>query len=72
MCGLCLTGNIHLSQGEKAEKQRIAFNPLQKTKHEVSLITVFYNFLFIPELKPAWAFSCIIKTPDEVILFDTG
>ena len=67
-----VTGNMLLSQSDKAEKQQTAFNPLQETKPEVSLITVFDNFLFKPELKTAWGFSCIIKTPDEVILFDTG
>ena len=39
---------------------------------EISLISVYDNYQVNPELKTAWGFATIIKTPKELILFDTG
>jgi 7,8-dihydropterin-6-yl-methyl-4-(beta-D-ribofuranosyl)aminobenzene 5'-phosphate synthase len=41
-------------------------------KPEITLISVYDNYQVNPELKTAWGFASIIKTPRELILFDTG
>jgi len=38
----------------------------------ISLITVYDNYQIEPELKTGWGFSCLIKMPNQNILFDTG
>lgn len=67
-----LTGIMLSFQCGKAHNNIPAFNPVQENKPEVTLITVFDNYRVNPALKTSWGFGCIIKTPDEVILFDTG
>ncbi len=52
-----ITTSIELEKGE---------NP------EITLISVYDNYQIDPELKTAWGFATIIKTPKELILFDTG
>ncbi|MFW6124296.1 MAG: MBL fold metallo-hydrolase [Acidobacteriota bacterium] len=39
---------------------------------EVTFISVFDNYKINPELKTSWGFSTVIKTPQEILLFDTG
>ena len=39
---------------------------------EVALISVYDNCQVDPELKTAWGFGTVVKTPNEVLLFDTG
>ena len=39
---------------------------------ELSIAVVYDNYLVNPELVARWGFSCVIKTPTERILFDTG
>lgn len=39
---------------------------------EVTLISVFDNYQIKPGLKTSWGFGTVIKTPQEVLLFDTG
>ncbi len=39
---------------------------------EAVLITVYDNYPFKPGLQPDWGFSCLIKTGNHVLLFDTG
>jgi len=58
---LILTG-IGISFAVQAEKE----------KPEITLISVYDNYQVNPELKTAWGFATIIKTPKELILFDTG
>jgi len=41
-------------------------------KPEVTLISVYDNYQVDPKMKTAWGFGTIIKTPKELILFDTG
>jgi len=36
------------------------------------LISVYDNYQLNPNLETAWGFAAIIKTPQELILFDTG
>ena len=44
----------------------------EKEKPEIVLISVYDNYQVDPELKTAWGFAAIIKTQQELILFDTG
>ncbi len=39
---------------------------------EVTLISVYDNYKVNPKLETDWGFATIIKTPQDVILFDTG
>ena len=57
---LILTGGFWLSV--QAEKE----------KPEITLISVYDNYQVDTRLKTAWGFATIIKTPQELILFDTG
>ncbi len=41
-------------------------------KPEIRIISVYDNYQVDPELKAAWGFACVIETPTERILFDTG
>ena len=44
----------------------------EKVNPEITLISVYDNYQVDPKLKTAWGFATIIKTPQELILFDTG
>ncbi len=39
---------------------------------EITLISVYDNYRINPNLKTAWGFATVVKTPKEIILFDTG
>lgn len=41
-------------------------------KTVMSVVSVYDNYQVDPALKTAWGFGCVIKTPRETILFDTG
>lgn len=42
------------------------------TETPITLISVYDNYRVDPKLKTAWGFATVIKTPKELILFDTG
>ena len=44
----------------------------EKEKPEITLISVYDNYQVDTRLKTAWGFATIIRTPQELILFDTG
>jgi len=44
----------------------------EKNPVGITLISVYDNYQVNPELKTAWGFGLVIKTPNERILFDTG
>ena len=71
---LILTGiGIWFSvQTEKPTQPEIPIEPEKGEKPEITLISVYDNYQVNPELKTAWGFATIIKTPNELILFDTG
>ena len=50
----------------------ISIEPKEKKKPEIILISVYDNYQVNPELITDWGFATIIKTPQELILFDTG
>jgi len=71
---LILTGiGIWFSvQTEKLTLPEIPIESEKGEKPEITLISVYDNYQVNPELKTAWGFATIIKTPKELILFDTG
>ena len=42
------------------------------TEGQFTIITVYDNYQVNPDLTTAWGFGCVIRTPEEDILFDTG
>jgi len=44
----------------------------EEKKPEIALISVYDNYQVDTRLKTAWGFATVIKTPKELILFDTG
>ena len=40
--------------------------------YKISITTVYDNFRVDPKLTARWGLSCVIRTPNKVILFDTG
>ena len=44
----------------------------EKVGSEITLISVYDNYQVDQKLKTAWGFATIIKTRQELILFDTG
>jgi len=62
LSGILILTEIGISFTVQAEKE----NPA------ITLISVYDNYQVDPELKTAWGFATIIKTPQELILFDTG
>ena len=59
-------------QTEKVIQPEISIESEKEEKPEITLISVYDNYQVDPELKTAWGFATIIKTPQEPILFDTG
>jgi len=55
-----VTPEISIESKEKGEKP------------EITLISVYDNYQVNPNLTTDWGFAIIIKTPQELILFDTG
>jgi len=58
----------------------LAFFPMKSSSfqqekgkiQEVVLTSVFDNYQINSELKTGWGFGTVIKTPEEILLFDTG
>ncbi|MBN2213598.1 MAG: MBL fold metallo-hydrolase [Bacteroidales bacterium] len=57
---------------DKAEKASPFFVESETEKPEIVLISVYDNYMVNPELKTSWGFACVIETPAEKLLFDTG
>lgn len=45
---------------------------IEENQAELTLITVYDNNQYDPNLRTGWGFSCLAKTQDKTILFDTG
>jgi len=58
-------------QTEKVTQPEISIEPGGE-KPEITLISVYDNYQVNPNLTTAWGFATVIKTPNEIILFDTG
>ena len=61
-----------LIQRGKVTPPEVSIELEKEEKSEITLISVYDNYQIDPELKTAWGFATIIKTPKELILFDTG
>lgn len=62
-------------QGQQLNTKPAAAIPNEPEKEErpkVTLISVYDNYQVDPRLKTAWGFGTVVKTPQDVILFDTG
>ncbi len=78
---LILAGaGISLIGFPKEVQSRVSFDQKQELKigerdgkaEEVTLISVYDNYQVNPRLKTAWGFGCVVKTSNELLLFDTG
>jgi len=56
----------------KNQTSPVSIKPEEENKPEITLVSVYDNYQVDPDLKTAWGFGCIIKTPTKQILFDTG
>ena len=62
-----------LGPKEKQKQKEEQPEPLsKKSERMISITTIYDNYLFVPELKNDWGFSCLVQTGDQNILFDTG
>jgi len=52
------------------ESKTASLETMEKAK--IAITTVYDNYQANPELKTGWGFSCLVKTADKNILFDTG
>ncbi len=59
-------------QTERVIQPRASIEPEKGKKPGITLISVYDNYQVNPELKTAWGFATVIKTPQDTILFDTG
>ncbi len=46
--------------------------PEELEPKNISITVVYDNYLFQPRLSSSWGFACVVKTPGQDILFDTG
>lgn len=71
---LTLFGFIYWGQKEEVSEEEVkrGEEKMETKISKVSLITVYDNYQFDPELKTGWGFSCLIKINGKSILFDTG
>lgn len=72
-------GCVELEEQEKefeekveVEKEVVELEIGLEEKENITLITLYDNYEFDPKLNTGWGFSCLIKTEDKQILFDTG
>jgi 7,8-dihydropterin-6-yl-methyl-4-(beta-D-ribofuranosyl)aminobenzene 5'-phosphate synthase len=71
---LFLFGFIYWDQKEEVleEEVKIGEKKMETKTSKLSLTTIYDNYQFNPELKTGWGFSCLVKTKEKNILFDTG
>lgn len=43
-----------------------------RDNEKISIVVIYDNYQINPDLTPGWGFSCVLKTPQNEILFDTG
>lgn len=59
------------SHDERVESEKEEFVP-SPVEGQTTIITVYDNYQVNPNLTAGWGFGCVINTPQEDILFDTG
>jgi 7,8-dihydropterin-6-yl-methyl-4-(beta-D-ribofuranosyl)aminobenzene 5'-phosphate synthase len=41
-------------------------------RRQITITVVYDNNAYLPRLETAWGFACLVETPSETVLFDTG
>ena len=67
--GIAMLGSACTTTEKEIETEE---GELLSSKEEITIINVYDNFQVNPKLATGWGFGCVIKTPTETILFDTG
>lgn len=67
-----LGAGIYLAYNPMESSAETSFQQEKGEIQEVALISVYDNYQVDPELKTAWGFGTVVKTPKEILLFDTG
>jgi len=78
--GIGLTRKIVQDTKKEAQKETQEALPQSQTKEEsksmegqrTTIITIYDNYKWDPQLKTGWGFSCLVEMPEQKILFDTG
>jgi len=65
-------GILFSIQAEKVTQSAISIELENGEKPKITLISVYDNYQINPDLETDWGFATVIKTPKEIILFDTG
>ena len=65
-------GILLKNQSRKVTQPEVSIKLEKGEKPEITLISVYDNYQVNKEFKTAWGFATVIKTPKEIILFDTG
>jgi len=60
------------THNQNASLQEIDLESVNNKKPDIIITSVYDNYRVDSDLKTAWGFSCLIETPAERILFDTG
>ena len=58
-----------LQQEAKPGQEKPSAMPVERA---VTIVVVYDNYQVNSNLSPAWGFGCVIRTPTQDILFDTG
>lgn len=67
-----LGAGIYLAHTPIESLSESSFPQKKAEMQEVTLSSVYDNYQVAPELRTAWGFGTVIKTPKETLLFDTG
>jgi len=71
----CIQEQQTITTTESGKKQREVIKSnisVGNTTKNTTIITLYDNYKYNPELKTRWGFSCLVKINDKNILFDTG
>ena len=69
---LLLSAFIFMALGWQVKPQALSQTLQLEALEWVKLTIVYDNYPYVEGLKTAWGFSCLVETPGETILFDTG
>ena len=69
MCILSASYCENHKEGVEPEKEEPALTPIEEN---VTILVVYDNYQFNPDLDTGWGFGCVVNTPTMNILFDTG
>ena len=62
-----INGGNHNKGCETENKKRVFISD-----GKISMFVVYDNYQFNPDLDTGWGFGCVVRTPTQTILFDTG